>query len=324
MLVGGICCAAHALRDDALALVNSMPKAARQMEAAIHHASHDPRGWLHNARSALMHVTPKDPAPNIAGSAAAAAPVNALDWQTLLLHGSLGAASALASIGVVLFLVYFLLLSDDHYKRQLLTAFSTRLAHQQITLSIVNGIGAQLPRYVGVLAVTNAIIGVLTGAIFYLMGVEHASVWGVLAAVLHVIPYLGPAIIAAGATLAVSAQFESLSHGLLVGGISIGLSVVVGMLLATWLTSRASSMNSAAVFIGLLFWSWMWGIAGLLLSTPIMMAMTVIADRTECLHWVGAFLGENGRHEPKLQSAGTDNAPALTRRSRLLAHLDRI
>ena len=136
------------------------------------------------------------------GKIPAAAAVNSLDWQSVVLHGSMSAASALASIGVVLFLVYFLLLSGDHYKRKLLAAISTRMAHQKTTLSILNGVGEQLQRYIGVLTVTNVAMGILTGLAFYAMGVQHAGAWGVLAAVLHVVPYLGPAVIAIGAALA--------------------------------------------------------------------------------------------------------------------------
>ena len=79
------------------------------------------------------------------------------------------------------------------------------------------------------------------------------------------------------------------------GGVSIGLHVVTGYLLQPWLTSRTSRLNAVVVFVGVLGWGWLWGVWGLLLGTPILMALKAVCDRVEELKAIGELLGGNER-----------------------------
>ena len=93
-------------------------------------------------------------------------------------------------------------------------------------------------------------------------------------------------------TLVAFLQFGSLEMALLVGGVSLAIHTVVGNLLMPWLTSRTSRMNPVAVFVGVIFWGWLWGIWGLLLGIPITMVIKSICDRVEDLQPIGELLGE--------------------------------
>jgi predicted PurR-regulated permease PerM len=181
-----------------------------------------------------------------------------LDTQFSLLRGSTTVATAVVDVIVVLFLVYLLLASGDLFKRKLLVIISGELARRRLTVEILNGIAEQFQRYLAVLVTTNVSIGTLTWAAFSALGVEHAAVWGSAAGILHIVPYLGPAAIAVLVLLVTSAQFNSLSYALIIATSSLLVSTLIGMLLTTWLTSRASHMNSVAVFAGLMFWGWLW------------------------------------------------------------------
>lgn len=303
LLVCAVAVIAYSLRDDATALIGGLPEAARHAKTIVNDALRDPDGWLHHLRSAVNQVAPLGQA----AKGSAAAPVAAgtqVDMPTALMHGSQVAMSALVNSGLVLFLVYFLLSSGDLFKRRLLTAISGGLSRRRITVTMLEQVGQQLQRYLIVLAVTNAAIGVLTYFLFRAFGVEHAGVWGVATGVLHVVPYVGAVAIAAASALVASVQFESLAQGLLVGGLTLVISTVVGMLLTTWLASRASAMNSAAVFVGLLFWGWLWGIAGLLLGTPLMMAMKAMLDHIAPMRAVSSFMSATIEDEKALQSRG--------------------
>jgi len=77
-----------------------------------------------------------------------------------------------------------------------------------------------------------------------------------------------------------------------VAGVSLLITTLEGSLLTPMLLSRASAMNQVAVFAGLLFWSWIWGVWGMLLAVPMMMVIKVICDRVDALHPVGHLLGE--------------------------------
>jgi predicted PurR-regulated permease PerM len=99
-------------------------------------------------------------------------------------------------------------------------------------------------------------------------------------------------IVMAAAGLVTFLQFNSVQMALLVGGVSLLIHTLVGNLLVPWLTSRTSRMNPVAVFVGVIFWGWLWGIWGLLLGIPIMMVVTAVCDRVEDLQPIGELLGD--------------------------------
>jgi predicted PurR-regulated permease PerM len=88
-------------------------------------------------------------------------------------------------------------------------------------------------------------------------------------------------------------QFDSLAMAVLVGGASLGIATVVGTLVTTWMTGRIANMNSAAVFISLMFWSWLWGIWGMLLSIPIIVIIKVVSQHVDQLHPIAEMLGDS-------------------------------
>ena len=302
VLVSGVGVSGYALRDDATSLVNGLPDAARHVQGIFNEALSDRSGWLHHLRTALNQVS-------TAPGASVAAPAQGIaggsvDMQGTLIHWSRAAVAAVVNFGLVLFLVYFMLAAGDLFKRRLLTVMSGGLSRRRVTVAMLEQIGRQLQRYLVVLVVTNMTIGVLTGLAFAAFGVEHAAVWGVAAAIIHVVPYAGSAVIAGASGLIVAVQFESVGQGLAIAGVSLLISTLVGMLLTTWLASRASAMNSAAVFVGLLVWGWLWGISGLLLGTPLMMAAKVLLEHIAPMRALNIFMSGNAGVEKALQSRG--------------------
>lgn len=299
-LIGIVGFTGYMLRDDARGFAANLPKAAHNARTLFNEAAHDPNGLVHHIRGVLTDRTTRvRVAPDPVESQS--------DIQEAFVRTSTTAMSAAGSVVVVLFTIYLMLMSGDLFKRKLMTVVSKQamnghITRKRITIEIVNEIEAQFQRYLGVLAVTNIVIGVLTWIAFTLLGVEHAAVWGVAAAVLHIIPYVGPAVITAAALIVSALQFESLSHAFLVAATVLAIFGLIGMWFSTWLAGRASNMNSVAVFVGLMFWGWLWGIWGLLLGTPLMMALKVIAERMECLHWLATFLAGAPKRERKIPS----------------------
>jgi predicted PurR-regulated permease PerM len=116
--------------------------------------------------------------------------------------------------------------------------------------------------------------------------------WAVAAGLLHIIPYLGPGLTAAATGMAAFMQFDSFSMALLVSGTSLAIATVVGTFVVTWMTGKIAKMNAAAVFISLLFWGWLWGVWGMLLSIPIIVIVKVVSERVEQLEPVAELLGE--------------------------------
>lgn len=87
-------------------------------------------------------------------------------------------------------------------------------------------------------------------------------------------------------------QFDLFSMALLVSGASLAIATVVGTFVVTWMTGKIAKMNAAAVFISLLFWGWLWGVWGMLLSIPIIVIVKVVSERVDQLGPVAELLGE--------------------------------
>jgi predicted PurR-regulated permease PerM len=113
------------------------------------------------------------------------------------------------------------------------------------------------------------------------------------AGLLHIVPYLGPAATAAVTAMAAFIQFSSLGMAVLVGGASLVIATVIGTFVTTWMTGRIANVNSAAVFISLMFWGWLWGVWGMLLSIPIIVIAKVVSQHVEQLHPIAELLGDS-------------------------------
>jgi predicted PurR-regulated permease PerM len=139
---------------------------------------------------------------------------------------------------------------------------------------------------------TNLLVALLTWIAFRWIGLENAGAWAAAAGLLHIIPYLGPGITAAATAMAAFMQFESFGMALLVAGASLAIATLVGTFVTTWMTGRIAHMNSAAVFISLLFWGWLWGVWGMLLSIPIIVIAKVVSQHLASLHSLAELLGD--------------------------------
>ena len=191
---------------------------------------------------------------------------------------SMGAAGMIGQAAMVLFLTFFLLLSGDTYKRKLVRLTGPSLSSRKITVHMLDDINESIQRYMLMLLATNVLVGVLTWIALHWLGLENAGAWAVAAGLLHVIPYFGPAVTASALGMAAFMQFDALSTALLIAGASLTIATLVGTVITTWMTGRIARMNTAAVFISLLFWTWLWGVWGMLLSMPITAIVKVVAQ----------------------------------------------
>ena len=121
---------------------------------------------------------------------------------------------------------------------------------------------------------------------------EHPIVWGLLAGVFNSIPYLGPILVSAGLAVVSFMQFNDLLQTLYVTGVAFGITSLEGFLLTPMLMGRAAQMNPVAIFVGLLFWSWIWGLWGTVLAVPMLMMLKAVCDHVEDLQPIGELLGE--------------------------------
>jgi predicted PurR-regulated permease PerM len=203
-----------------------------------------------------------------------------------------GLLSAAGQLTLVVFLTYFALSSGDTFRRKLVKITGPSLQKKKITVHVLDDITGHIERYLLVQIFTSALVGVATGLSFWALGFDNAAVWGIVAAVCNLIPYLGSVIVLSAAALVAFLQFNTIQMALLIGGISLLIHTLVGSLMVPWLTSRSSRMNPVAVFVGVIFWGWLWGIWGLLLGIPIMMVIKAVCEHVEDLQPFGELLGD--------------------------------
>jgi predicted PurR-regulated permease PerM len=209
----------------------------------------------------------------------------------LLWSSSFELLSAANSLVMVLFLTYFMLLSDQLFKRKLVEIVGTR-SQKKITVSVLENIAGQIERFLVLQILASGLVAVVTWAALRAVGLQQAALWGLLAGIFNSIPYYGPLLVTAGLSIVGFLQFGTLGMTAAVGGVSLLITTLEGSLLTPMLMGRASSMNQVAVFAGLLFWSWVWGIWGMLLAVPMMMVIKVVCDHVEALQPVGHLLGD--------------------------------
>jgi predicted PurR-regulated permease PerM len=216
-------------------------------------------------------------------------PVNVGDY---LWSGGTGAVALLSEAILVLFLVYFLLIAGDLFKRKLVKIAGPTVHKRRITTQILDEIDTQIARYLLVQLLMSLVVGLVSGLTFWWVGLEQAPVWGLAAGLLITIPYFGPAVVMGGIFTISFLQFGTMLMGVYLAGLFLIITILEGSLLKPWLMGRAMRMNGPALFLGLMFWGWMWGIWGLLLAVPIIVMIKSVCDRVEDLKSIGELLGD--------------------------------
>ena len=219
------------------------------------------------------------------------------DW---LWASGMGALALLGQAVTILFLTIFLLVEDDSFKRRLVRRVEG-LGRRRITVQVLNDIARQIEGFIWVQVLTSAVVALITGVVLWWLGVEQPAVWGLFAGVMNIVPYFGPLIVTVVLAAVGYLQFESIPMATLVAAIALVITTLEGMLLTPSLLSRAASLNHVAIFVAIAFWSWAWGIPGMLLGVPLLMALKAICDHVPGLEGVADFLGSSTR-EPAAES----------------------
>jgi predicted PurR-regulated permease PerM len=292
-IVAGAGIAAWAWSDDLAAIWEKVPVAARTVSRNVQQMVM-PAGPINEVKKAAADIESAaatgKPAPAPQAAPRTEPPPQLSMWQ-LAWTGWKGVTLAATQVTVVLFLVFFMLASGNLFKKKLVLLSGERLAQRKFTVQVIDEIDQQVRRYLLVMLVANSLVGLGTWGVFAANGLQYAGLWGLVAAVLHTIPYFGPALIAIGSFVVALVQFGDWQRALIAAASSIAVATVVGTLFATWLASRETRMNTTASFIGLLFFGWIWGLWGLLLGIPILAIVKTVCDHNEDWKPVGELLG---------------------------------
>jgi predicted PurR-regulated permease PerM len=286
------------LSDDALAIAADLPESARKLRESWHRLRRS-EGAVQTLTEAVAEIEKTaDAAPSTAPSAVPPGVTRVqveekpFSLKRYLWWGSLGVVGLVGQAVLIAFLAFSLLASGDSYRRKLVKLVGPTLSRRRVTVQILDDITSQIERFLFVQLLASVVVAIVSAVAFYWAGLERAVFWGVLAGLFNSIPYFGPLIVLAGVSAVAYVQFGTFDRTAQVAAMSFVITGVEGYALTPWLLGRHLRMNGVAVFVGLLFWGWVWGIWGMLLAMPMMVVLKSICDHVEDLKGVGELLGE--------------------------------
>ncbi len=196
----------------------------------------------------------------------------------------------LAGLGEVLVLIYLFLASGDLFLQKLVRLVPTFRGKVR-AVQISHEIQRNISKYLFSIAFINVCLGALVSAGLHFMGIPNAAMWGMLVALLNFVPYFGPicgvAVLAAVGLL----TFDSPWRGLLPPGWYMALHLLEANLVTPTLLGRRFTLSPVAIFVSLIFWIWLWGVPGALLSVPILVSIKVVCDRIPRVAGFGELIG---------------------------------
>jgi hypothetical protein len=204
---------------------------------------------------------------------------------------------ALGTIGIVIVLVVFFLIRREDLRDRFIHLVGK--GQVTVTTQMMEDAGARVSRYLSMLFLINVIFGVSVGLGLYLIGVPNAILWGILAAALRFIPYIGPWIAAAmpiGLSMAISPGWVT---PIMTVGLFVALELFSNNVLEPWLYGKNTGVSPVAILVAAVFWLWLWGPVGLLLATPLTVCLLVVGNHFPQLSFLGILLGSEPVFEPK-------------------------
>ena len=213
--------------------------------------------------------------------------------------------SPLATAGIVLIFVVFILLQREELRDRSIRLFASSDV-QRATLAM-NDAAGRLSRYFLSQLLINSAYGVFIGAALWLLGVPGAIAWGILAALMRFVPYIGSFIAAAPPLLLAAVVEPSWSTFFVTGVLYLVSELAMGQVVEPLVYGHGTGLSPIAVIAATIFWTWIWGPLGLLLAVPFTVCLVVLGRHVEGLKFLEVMLGD----EPALTQVETFYQRAL-------------
>ncbi|MDQ2633133.1 MAG: AI-2E family transporter [Pseudomonadota bacterium] len=212
--------------------------------------------------------------------------------------------SASTTIAITFVLSLFLLASGTMFYEKIIQSFA-RLSEKKRALRLVYDIEREISRYLLTVAVINAGLGAVIALGLGALGMPNPAVWGVAAAALNFLPYIGALLTILLVACISLISFDSLSYALLAPLFVVLCNIIEGQFVTPLVVGRRLEINAVAIFIAVAFWSWLWGFIGALIAVPLLVIVKVFCDHFDSWRHVGNFLSAQ-------QTADTDEVEAET------------
>ncbi|MCO5146951.1 MAG: AI-2E family transporter [Aquamicrobium sp.] len=220
--------------------------------------------------------------------------------------------SVVTNAAIVFVLSLFLLASGTLFYEKIVQSFTT-MSEKKRALRIVYDVEREVSRYLLTVAVINAALGAVIGVGLWAIGMPTPFLWGVMAALLNFLPYIGAlATIVIVAAISI-VSFDSMGYAMVAPAFVIACNVLEGQIITPLIVGRRLELNAVAIFIAVAFWSWLWGFIGALIAVPLLVVIKVFCDHFDGLQSFGNFLAaqqsDNGDEEEDERPSGTTTTP---------------
>ena len=191
---------------------------------------------------------------------------------------------------IVLILLLYLMINRDNMSDRLIRLFGR--GKISLTTRTIEEVGQRISRYLMMFATMNTAMGVVIGTGLWAIGVPYALLWGFLAGALRFIPYAGPATAFALPMLFSIASKDGWNQPLMILSLYAVVEVAATMLLEPVIYGKTTGVSALALLVAAMFWTWLWGALGLLLSTPLTVCLAVLGKYVPSLSFFATFLRE--------------------------------
>lgn len=197
--------------------------------------------------------------------------------------------SAGTTIAIVFVLSLFLLASGTLFYEKIVQSF-TKMSEKKRALRVVYDVEREVSRYLLTVAIINAGLGAVIAFGLWILGMPTPLLWGVMAALLNFLPYVGALLVMSVVTVISIITFDSLGYAMLVPTFLIICNVLEGQIITPLVVGRRLELNAVSILIAVAFWSWLWGFIGALIAVPLLVVIKVFCDHFEGLQQIGNFL----------------------------------
>lgn len=197
--------------------------------------------------------------------------------------------AVVASVIATLLLIFVFLLHGDALLRKLVELAPALHLKKDIVLA-TRSAQHDLSTYMITIAAINTVLGLLTATALWWLGVDNPLLWGGVAAILNFAPFVGPMVAVSVLIVVGFARFETPLAALSVPGVFLLLHLIEGQLVTPWIVGRRLALDPIMVFLALMLFGWLWGVAGLLLAMPLLSCMRIVAERIPAWNALGRML----------------------------------
>lgn len=205
----------------------------------------------------------------------------------------------LAGMLEVFILLYFLLAGGDLFLQKLIKVLP-HFDDKVKAVEMARATEAAVSAYLTTTLLVNVVEGAVVAGVLWLIGMPNVLLWGVLVACLEFVPYLGAMTAVVVLAIAGLSTFPDVGKALLVPGSFLAINLLQANFATPMLLGHRLTLNPVAIFIGLAFFFWIWGVAGAFLAVPLLASFKIFCDNIASLAAIGEFLGQRDEQERRV------------------------